>query len=62
MQGRLGDGAARRLCGAHAQADEGKRQGIQGIPAQLIVYPDGIGLFQKSLTGLKGRPLSQFAK
>ena len=27
-----------------------------------MVYADGIGLSQKSLTGAKGRPLSLFAK
>ena len=33
LQGRFGDGAARRLCGAHAQT--GQRQVLRGIPAKL---------------------------
>ena len=55
LQGRLGDGAARRLRVAYAQADEGQHQGLQGVPAQLInqmLSVDGSGLVQKSVYGV----------
>ena len=47
LQRGVGGGAAGRLRGADAEADEGQRQGVQGLPPQLIRFvkwPNLIGV------------------